>query len=305
MRNGIIFGTDMGFENFAVVGDSCEGNIVCRWMTEEELSYEIRINGVNKCRTLDKVIPIGGSVINGSIDLKTRNHLLMLPVISTNDEELVVECTPIRQDNCVTVMAVKVYFSLKLESFSSKLPCAGCNIRSFEDIIVLDYSEDIKYEPYWKNIDNCIEVYDYLSNSSIVDEAYDNLKNFVKEFNVSSWATLAVSTPIMALLENKNIHACRNNSQNSLLFYKKYGAEESPVFRYPLLDHVVVFKTTDDSVLIASSPYLSDAEITQYMDCLVRESTVSGSYSNLKYTILGKEKHIYKNKQTNLVLFHL
>ena len=71
------------------------------------------------------------------------------------------------------------------------------------------------------------------------------------------------------------------------------------------MDHVIVFKTKEDKVFIVSNPYLTDAEITQYMDCLDRKSMISGDYTELQYKILGKTKHIYSNASCNVVMFYL
>lgn len=303
MRSGIIFGTDELLQNFAVVGDDCEGNISCRWMSVEEVEFELRVEGIDKIKTYDKELVFPVSSSDSLFDSVNMCALKLLPVV---DKNISYKTTMLKEDAGVFMMSVEIGMTVIKNTYLSDV-FEGGRGKSFCVDVVMDYMEDFEDEPYWKDISDCSEVYKHLSpdGTLVFDESYNNLKKFVDKFNITHWAGFVASTPIMALLKNKNIHACRNNYFNGLSFYKKYGVEESPVFRYPLMDHVIVFKDSDNNVLLVSNPYLSDAEITQYMDCLVSVSGVSGDYTGLKYSILGKNSHIYRNSDTNVVVFSL
>ena len=308
MRRGIVFGTNARGDEFAVVGDGCEGKAVCRWIGYDELYNELGIGGLEKFRYLDGECVISEAFYNEIGDEYAKHMINSLPVI---EEGLTYSFKPLGENKGITDVLVTVEFAVKSialwygEPYLSGLGFS--RVVNFQSVIVLDYSEDESYMPFWKKVGDCVNVHKFLSGLNPLEssETFDNLKRFVEKYEIVEWSGFVPSSPMMSILEYGHIHACRNNPYNGLSFYKKYGTEESVVFRYPLMDHAIIFKNVRGEVMIVSNPYLSDAEITQYMDCLERVSVVSGDYTKLKYDILGKKNHIYGSSNCNMVMFHL
>lgn len=300
MRNGILFGVDRNFKNFAVVGDGCEGSVECCWMNFDELLFEFWNDGIEYIMLSGRMSLMPGFAGDEKDIPHIKDFLESLPVLS----KISAECVTLSKDSDREVVSVTVQYCMERDSFRLEPLTKGTEEDNFTIEVVLNYDED---GDYWNPINDCKEAYEFLSKklASVTDVAFCNFRELVESLNVEYWAELPVASPIMSVLKNRHIHACRNNPFNSLKFYQKYGVEESPVFRYPLMDHVIVFKTKEDKVFIVSNPYLTDAEITQYMDCLDRKSMVSGDYTELQYKILGKNKHIYSNASCNVVMFYL
>lgn len=130
------------------------------------------------------------------------------------------------------------------------------------------------------------------------------LNKLIDRYDLVDYSYWDSGSPIMYALEYGNFKLFYGNP-----YYrksKKYGIENHPKFRHPLMDHILAFRDINKKMYIVSNPYLTDDEIREMFDEKDWRNTYwHGDYSKLKYEVLGKENSYYNPNETNLLVLSI
>lgn len=242
---------------------------------------------------LDEVIKNKSGV---SVIIKNKQVIVSkseIPSVICNLKEIKGKVTKIPID-CININkeTVDIVFELKYTTVSNESNLVICSITN-KNL----YGREPSIE--WSSIEELKNNMKVHEDDTFVRD-YENLNNFIKEFNLVEYGRYSRVVPIMAILRDCNTCERRDFPYNGSEFYETYGYTENRVFEYPLLDHEILFKSKNGTVYLVSCPYLTDGEVTQYMDCLADNKR--GTYLDLQYKVMGKHSSIYVRDNSNMIV---
>lgn len=306
MKNINILGIDISGEKYAIVAerDDLRSILYSGWIRIDAINY----NDVVKVCTLNTTLSVEKNHI---FDIRTVISVLKsdMPVITSDlclDVEEEVDC-----DDCLS-LGLEVSFKGTECGYGAMLEYSNLNTRKeWVSSHLVDLAQDLRIcidkfeennELFKLNRNKSLTGVSYVIAGKLEKNLVDNLKTLVEKYDIVEWGEYKFSVPVMYFLKNASLNTKKYKSLNDKEFYREYGLDENPVFRFPLLDHVFCFKDRKGRGYIVSNPYMSDGEIVQYMDCLNTESSSYGDYSGIRYKICGKGSSIYSS-DVNMVVF--
>lgn len=306
MRNITILGIDIKGESYAIVA-------------EREDIKTVLYSGLVKADTIDFSNVIRVCSLNSIMNIKPNQNFDTQSIVNVLKYDLPVITGElftdvVEQVDCDDSLTLELSVSFRGTEYGYGAMLNFSSEESKEEWVQIhsvDLIQDLEVciskiknenELYELNRNKSLNGVSYIIAGRLQKELKDNLESFVERYDIVEWGEFRFSVPIMYFLKNGSLDIERGDCVKDEDFYKEYGLEENPVFRFPLMDHVFCFKDRSGKGYIVTNPYMSDGEIVQYMDCLNTKSSRYGDYSGIRYKIFGKGSSIY-SKNDNMVVF--
>lgn len=293
MEDIIVVGVSEDRERFAILADNGNGTMFSDWV-DCDLVY-------NNLVKIKEVLQEGCDFVFSAyedIDLglnEIRNIVNQAKVIKSFSYEI--EDSFIIGNGCV----------MRIEVICTELK--GSIFVDASTYVILSIDKFCKDNlEVWEDLDGMSdeELYNtFCSPCSDYEKSLSILKFLISAYDLREYCGWNRSVPIMSFLNKGYLMEDYNNPYNGRLFRERYGVQENPIFKYPLMDHVFLFKDSKKNGYIITNPYLSNIEVRQMINCLDIENNENlyGSYKGLDYIVHGKNLSFWAPGKTNCVLF--
>ena len=307
MRDVIVFGINI-LGQYAVLADDCAGSYFLGFLPEDKIVNQYIVKIVSKNMSLE----IKNSTLDGTSKDMLKSFLFTLKFDLPVFEDVPLTSESLNYTSRGELLLVTALgYGITWGEYVAKSEIveymfAKKELYKLEMVLISEEDFDVSY--LWnplthKNMEKLLKD----RGSEDMDSKISNLKTLMGKYNwVEYYDGSYGSVPLMALLQTGSFFISREDPcVDNVKFYEKYGLTESPVFKHPLMDHVICFKDNTGKVYVVSQPYLQDEEIEACMKKLPSKKSVTyGDYTSLEYEVLGKDSSFYNKGNTNVVIFH-